>query len=196
MMNDDSYLVAKSMIKIKRRIANLCAWWVTCLGVLVPLALTRAFLVKQGYAFPLFDLVIFFLGVVGVLSFVLWFAFVGIGLFGGLFACPWQTRDLRRNLLPPMPGKVDSSRGAELMAKRKRAREWIGQSFVASCGRRLLIVIVRLPRFVDDEIDMEQSLNRVANRLARANGMRYGAWEDLVLGTKSPKYYKFVVLRK
>lgn len=196
MINDDSYLVARNMVKTKRRISTLCAWWLTCLGVLVPLALTRAFLVKQGYAFPLFDLVIFFLGVVGVLCFAFWFGFIGVGLFGGLFACPWQTRDLRRNLLPPMPGKVDSSRGAELMAKRKRAREWIGQSFVASCGRRLLIVIVRLPRFVEDEIDMEQSLNRVANRLARANGMRYGAWEDLVLGTKSPKYYKFVVLRK
>lgn len=196
MMNDDSYLVAKSMIKTKRRIAYLCAWWLTCLGVLVPLALTRALLVKQGYAFPLFDLVIFCLGAVGVLSFVLWFAFVGVGLFGGLFACPWQTRDLRNNLLPPMPSKIDFYKGSELMDKRKRAREWIGQSFVASCGRRLMIIIVRLPRFVEDEIDMEQSLNRVANRLARANGMRYGAWEDLVLGTRSPKYYKFVVLRK
>lgn len=196
MMNDDSYLVAKNMIKTKRRIGTLCAWWLTCLGVLVSLVLTRALLVKQGYTFPWFDLVIAGLVAVGVLCFAFWFAFVGVGLFGGLFACPWQTRDLRRNLLPPLPGKSDSSRGAELLAKRKRAREWIGQSFVASCGRRLLIVIVRLPRFVDDEIGMEQSLNRVANRLARANNANYGAWEDLVIGKRNPKYYKFVILRK
>lgn len=196
MMNNDSYLVAKSMIKTKRRIVTLCAWWVTCLGVLVPLALLQAFLAKQGHAFFLLDMAIAFLFFGWLFSFVFWFAFVGVGVFGGLFACPWQTRDLRRNLLPPMPGKVDSSRGAELMAKRKRARDWIGQSFVASCGRRLLIVIVRLPRFVDDEIGMEQSLNRVANRLARANNANYGAWEDLVIGKRNPKYYKFVILRK
>lgn len=196
MMNDDSYLVARNMVKTKRRISTLCAWWLTCLGVLVPLALTRAFLVKQGYAFPWFDLVITGLVAVGVLFFAFWVAFVGVGALGGLFACPWQTRDLRNNLLPPMPSKIDFYKGSELMDKRKRAREWIKQSFVAACGRRLLIVVVRLPRFVEDEIDMEQSLNRVANRLARANGMRYGAWEDLVLGTKYPKYYKFVVLRK
>lgn len=196
MMNDDSYLVARSMVKTKRRIASLCAWWLTCLGVLVPLALTRALLVKQGYAFPLFDLVVNILGYLGTFFFVLWLIFVFYGAICGLYACLWQTRDLRNNLLPPMPSKIDFYKGSELMDKRRRAREWINQSFVASCGRRLMIIIVRLPRFVEDEMDMEQSLNRVANRLARANGMRYGAWEDLVLGTKSPKYYKFVVLRK
>lgn len=196
MMNDDSYLVAKSMIKTKRRIGTLCAWWVTCLGVLVPLALLQAFLAKQGHAFFLLDMAIALLFFGWLLSFVLFVLFLVGGVFDGIFSCPWQTRDLRRNLLPPMPGKVDSSRGAELMAKRKRARDWIGQSFVASCGRRLLIVIVRLPRFVEDEISMEQSLKRVADRLARSNGAHYGAWEDLVIGKRNPKYYKFVVLRK
>ena len=195
MMNYDSYLVAKNLVKTKRSINVLCAWSLTWWGVLITLTLLRALLVKQGYVFPWFNLLIDDLGHVGVTLLAFWFAFVAYGAICGLYACVWQTRDLRNNLLPPMPSKIDFYKGSELMEKRKRAREWINQSFVASCGRHLMIIIVRLPRFVEDEIDMEESLNRVASRLARANRAHYGAWEDLVIGTKSPKYYKFVVLR-
>ena len=195
MMNDD-YKVAQSKVKLRRCISDLCAGWLICLAVLAPLALVRALLRMQGYSFTwlnsMFDGVSFAFGGLVFLSLALY----AYGAIGGLFACSWQTHELRKGLLPPLPGKVDSSRGAELMARRKRARSWLKQSFVANYGRLGYVVIVRLPTFVEEEDNLNANLDKIANRLASASNMKYGTWEPLVIGRFFPKYYKFLVLRK
>lgn len=195
MMTDD-YSVAKQKVKTRRCISDLCAGWLICLAVLAPLALIQALLRMQGYAFywlnSAFDWGLFAF----VILFFVWLAFCGYGAVIGLFSCSWQTHELRKGLLPPLPGKVDSSRGAELLAKRKRARSWLSQSFVANYGRLGYVVIVRLPTYVDEEENLNGSLARIANRLASASNMRYGTWEPLMVGHFFPKFYKFVILRK
>lgn len=195
-MNKDDYEVAKNMILTRRYISHYCTGWLICLAVLAPLALVRALLRMQGYSFTwlnsLFDGVSFAFGGLVFLSLALYI----YGAIGGLFACSWQTHELRKGLLPPLPGKVDSSRGAELMARRKRARSWLKQSFVANYGRLGYVVVVRLPTYIDEEENLEKSLVRYANRLASSSNMKYGTWEPLVVGRFFPKYYKFLVLRK
>lgn len=196
MMNKDDYEVAKNMILTRRYISDLCAGWLISLAVLAPLALVRALLRMQGYSFTwlnsMFDSVSFAFGGLVFLSLALYV----YGAIGGLFACSWQTHELRKGLLPPLPGKVDSSRGAELMARRKRARSWLKQSFVSNYGRLGYIVIVRLPTFVEEEDNLNANLDKIANRLATSANMKYGTWEPLVIGRFFPKYYKFLVLRK
>lgn len=195
-MNKSDYEVVKHKVKTRRCISDLCAGWLICLAVLAPLALGRALLRMQGYSFKwvnsAFDWGLFAFA----LLFFAWLALYGYGMIIGLFACSWQTHELRKGLLPPLPGKVDSSRGAELMAKRKRARFWLKQSFVANYGRLGYVVIVRLPTYVEEEENLNANLDKIANRLASSANMKYGTWEPLVIGRFFPKYYKFLVLRK
>lgn len=192
----DDYSVAKHKVKTRRCISDLCAGWLISLAVLAPLALIRALLHMQGYSFTwlnsAFDWGLFAF----VILFFVWLAFCGYGAVIGLFSCSWQTHELRKGLLPPMPGKVDSSRGAELLAKRKRARSLLSQSFVANYGPLGYVVIVRLPTYVDEEEDLNSSLARIADRLASASDMKYGTWEPLMVGHFFPKFYKFLILRK
>lgn len=195
-MNKSDYEVAKSKVKLRRYISDLCAGWLICLAVLTPLALVRALLVKQGYSFDLLNSVLDWGSVAFFILLFSWGALYGYGVIIGLFACAWQTHELRKGLLPPLPGKVDSSRGAELLAKRKRARSWLSQSFVANYGPLGYVVIVRLPTYVDEEEDLNGSLSRIADRLASASNMKYGTWEPLMVGHFFPKFYKFLVLRK
>lgn len=196
MTNKDDYEVAKNMVLTRRYISDLCALWLICLAVLAPLALARALLRMQGYSFDLLNSMYdgFSFGFSGF--FILFLALCAYGTIGGLFACSWQTHELRKGLLPPLPGKSDSSRGAELMARRKRARSWLKQSFVANYGRLGYVVIVHLPTFVEEEENLNANLDKIANRLASSANMKYGTWEPLVIGRFFPKYYKFLVLRK
>ena len=82
------------------------------------------------------------------------------------------------------------------MAKRKRARSWLKQSFVANYGRLGYVIIVRLPTYVEEEENLNANLDKIANRLASSANMKYGTWEPLIVGHFSPKFYKFVILRK
>ena len=195
-MNKDDYEVARNMVLTRRCISDLCAGWLISLAVLAPLALVRALLRMQGYAFHWLNSAFDWVSFVFIVFLLLWLALYGYGAIGGLFACSFQTHELRKGLLPPLPGKSDSSRGAELMAKRKRARSWLKQSFVANYGRLGYVIIVRLPTYVEEEENLNANLDKIANRLASSANMKYGTWEPLIVGQFSPKFYKFVILRK
>lgn len=191
-----NYTLARYYIGTKRKLKLMRNAMYICLGVLIPLVLPIVILEAHGIALIWLELValLAFFGFVisgGLCSLLfIW------GIFLGLYSSPILTRQLRKALTPASAGNKATARGAEVQAKRKRAREWINKSFVVKFDRGIWCVIVRVPVRVADLTNFNSNLDIIADRLAELSGSRSSGWESLTIPGSVPAYYKVMLLRK
>lgn len=182
--------------KFKERSKMLLKLWLICLAVLAILVPAYAQLTAQGYNLSWCVAVIRGVGFPFLFFLSCWFFYFSVLIVGTWRIDYWRTRELRKALIPPLPGNSPDDRGAQMMARFKRVKKWAKSAYVVKYRHNLEFVMVPFPDSVDDEEEFERSLVFVGRRLAQSTSMHYGAWENLTVGRFRKKHYKFLVLRK
>lgn len=182
--------------KFKERSKMLLKLWLICLAVLAILVPAYAQLTAQGYNFSWLVALIKGVGLPFLFFLSCWCFFVSVLIVGTWRIDHWRTYELRKALIPPLPGNSPDDRGAQMVARFNRVKKWAKSAYVVSYGTNIKFIVVRVPVSVFDDDEFERSLTFGARRIAQSAEMRYGTWEDMTIGRLHTKHYKFLVLRK
>lgn len=182
--------------KFKERSKMLFKLWFICLVVLAILVPGYAQLTAQGYNFSWLVALIKGVGFPFLFFLSCWCFFVSVLIVGTWRIDYWRTYELRKALIPPLPGNSPDDRGAQMVARFNRVKKWAKSAYVVSYGTSIKFIVVHVPDSVFDDEEFERFLTFGARRIAQSAQMRYGTWEDMTIGRLHTKHYKFLVLRK
>ena len=139
MMNDD-WTAVETFERCRYVMKQLFKSWFIGLAVLAVLVLLYAHLSAQNYNLHWVEVAIKVVGLPFLALLCTWFLFFSVLVFGTWRLDYWRTRELRKALIPPLPGNSPDDRGAQMLARFKRVKKWAKSAYVVKYRNNLEFV--------------------------------------------------------